>query len=259
MSENMYIFLKCKSTFSASANYVQEKCPECNGRLVKLGMLAHDWRANSKEEKQQIKEEFFSSIDERMNNLVVSQENKTDELIAEMLETIPPEESLYVALKGREREYLFCTDKMVYIKKKGFMTGHRFGSGSFKMDYNNITNVEVDFHISSGYFELSSAGLQNKPLDVWKNGELDPMKVPNAISLVGKDQKEVFEKASRFIMQKVVETHSPLQSHQTQSMDSTSVQSSVAQIREFKQLLDEGIITQEEFDAKKKQLLNLQS
>jgi predicted Zn-dependent peptidase len=31
--------------------------------------------------------------------------------------------------------------------------------------------------------------------------------------------------------------------------------SSASVIREFKQLLDDGIITQEEFDAKKKQLL----
>ena len=33
--------------------------------------------------------------------------------------------------------------------------------------------------------------------------------------------------------------------------------SSAAQIKEFKELLDDGIITQEEFDAKKKQLLGL--
>ena len=33
--------------------------------------------------------------------------------------------------------------------------------------------------------------------------------------------------------------------------------SAIEEIREFKLLLDEGIITQEEFDAKKKEVLNL--
>ena len=37
----------------------------------------------------------------------------------------------------------------------------------------------------------------------------------------------------------------------------TSVKSSAEQIREYKGLLDDGIITQTEFDAKKKELLNL--
>ncbi len=39
--------------------------------------------------------------------------------------------------------------------------------------------------------------------------------------------------------------------------DSDSDNSVIAEIREYKALLDEGIITQEEFDLKKKQLLNL--
>ena len=37
----------------------------------------------------------------------------------------------------------------------------------------------------------------------------------------------------------------------------TSVKRSAEQIREYKGLLDDGIITQTEFDAKKKELLNL--
>lgn len=49
-----------------------------------------------------------------------------------------------------------------------------------------------------------------------------------------------------------------LQSSQTPSGNNTIIQKSPAeQIKEFKELLDTGIITQEEFEAKKKQLLGL--
>jgi predicted Zn-dependent peptidase len=38
---------------------------------------------------------------------------------------------------------------------------------------------------------------------------------------------------------------------------STTASENISTIREYKKLLDDGIITQEEFDAKKKQLLGL--
>ena len=38
-------------------------------------------------------------------------------------------EILYVALKGTFKEFLFCTDKNVYIVKQGYMTGHTFCNG----------------------------------------------------------------------------------------------------------------------------------
>ena len=45
----------------------------------------------------------------------------------------------------------------------------------------------------------------------------------------------------------------------TDSSQNTTIQtiSSADELKKYKELLDEGIITQTEFDAKKKQLLNL--
>ena len=43
----------------------------------------------------------------------------------------------------------------------------------------------------------------------------------------------------------------------TQGTQGTSATSSADELKKFKELLDSGIITQEEFDAKKKQLLGL--
>lgn len=195
------------------------------------------------------------SINERFSDLIVFQENNKQELMAISTEVVPMNEKIYVALKGAFKEYLFCTDRTVYISKKGFMTGHTFGDSTFKMAYENITNAEVDYHLASGYFELSAGGLQNKPLNYWDNKGNSPQKAPNAISITGTDLRDDFVRATHFIMDKVAESK---RAHTTPIIQQVTQERSVAdQIRDLKSLVDEGLLTQEEFDAKKKQILGL--
>lgn len=65
---------------------------------------------------------------------------------------IANDEVIIIALKGAFKEYLICTDKSVHIIKKGFMTGHTFGNGDFKMPY--LSSVEsglsCSFHGDQG-------------------------------------------------------------------------------------------------------------
>lgn len=198
--------------------------------------------------------ESFEASDQRPESLQIYQEKNIDELMQIAEATIPSSECLYVALKGVFKEYLFCTDKTVYIVKKGFMTGHTFGGGVFKMPYINITNAEVDYHFATGYFELSSGGLQNKPLNYWDNKDNSPQKAPNAISISGGELKSDFERATHFILEMIAKAKNP---QVTVQQTSRSEKSFADQIRELKALLDEGLITQEEFDSKKKQILGL--
>lgn len=130
------------------------------------------------------------------------------------------------------------------------MTGHLFGDNTFKMPYRNITNVEVSFGFGGGYFEVSAGGIQNTDKIFWSTDKKsDPAKQPNTISLTA-SHKAIFIEASNLILEKISEINTP---------SSTLLQEeSVAdEIRKFKELLDDGIITQEEFDAKKKELLGL--
>lgn len=187
-------------------------------------------------------------------DLKIVQPKLQNQLISMAKQSIGENETLYVALKGAFKEYLFCTDKKVYIVKKGFMTGHTFGSGDFKMPYSNITNAEVDYHFASGYFEISSGGLQNKRLNYWsKDPNQDPAKQPNCISIT--TDKELFKSASNFIMEMIAKQHS--QTATSTAVNVVTEKSAAEQIKEFKELLDMGIITEEEFSAKKKQLLGI--
>lgn len=194
-----------------------------------------------------------SSSRDPFSELFLFQENILPDLKVEASSVIPPNEVIYVALKGAFKEYLFCTDRMVYIHKKGFMTGHTFGAGAFKMPYTNITNAEVDYHLATGYFELSSGGLQNKHLNYWDNRGNSPQKAPNAISITGPELKSLFDEAAHFIMRKTAE----VKSRKTTIQQPPSESSFADQIRDLKCLLDDGLITPEEYDMKKRQIMGI--
>lgn len=163
-------------------------------------------------------------------------------------ENINVNEKIYVALKGVFKEYLICTDKQVYIIKKGFMTGHTFGNGLFKMPYSNISNVEIDFHFCTGYFELSTGGLKNRRLNYWSSeSDEKPALQPNVISL-NAENKSLFEQASEIILTIISKNNNVQTNYKNSTAD---------EIKKYKELLDLGIITSEEFEKKKKQLLDL--
>ncbi|MDN6733876.1 MAG: SHOCT domain-containing protein [Tetragenococcus koreensis] len=169
---------------------------------------------------------------------------------------LPSNEELIIGLKGTFKEYLLCTDKQVYILKKGFMTGHMVGSGNFKMPYGNITNVEVNYTFGGGYFEVSAGGMQNTRKSYWSQDPEDSAsKAPNAISVASKQEKEIFERAGEIILQKVNKSRNTNDNYVYQFAQESI--SEAEELRKYKDLVDEGIITEEEFTAKKKQLLNI--
>ena len=132
--------------------------------------------------------------------LELTQNEQKEKLLTIASKYLDSDEILSVALKGTFQEYLFCTNKRIYIIKKGYMTGHFFGEGIFKLDYFTITNVEVKIKLFFGYFELSAAGLENKDMDFWSaDRKTSPQLQPNTVSITQKSY-EFFKKASKFIM-----------------------------------------------------------
>ncbi|APT18030.1 hypothetical protein FC62_GL001438 [Amylolactobacillus amylotrophicus DSM 20534] len=176
-----------------------------------------------------------------------------DVLINLATQLVPSSEMVIIMLKGDFKEFLIVTDQTLYIIKSGYMTGHMIGQGNFSMPLTQVSNTSVDFHFMSGYFTVSAPGLQNTPKNYWSTDRnLDPAKAPNTISL-GAANKDLFIKATQIINTKLIpELRNPLNSAIKENKVSTA-----DELRSFKSLLDDGIITQDEFEAKKKQLLDL--
>lgn len=195
-----------------------------------------------------------ASKESRKSFLKIYQPEKLAEVMLVARDVVPDTEHLFVALKGSFKEYLFCTDKMVYIYKKGFMTGKTFGDGTFKLPYSNISSAEVSYGaFSAGYFVLLGAGLERKPLDYWNNKTNSPQKEPNAISLATKELRDSFEEAASFIIAEI-----DRQEVSSAGSSAVAAQKSAAdELRELKGLLDDGIISADEFNVAKKRLLGL--
>lgn len=105
-------------------------------------------------------------------------------------------ENIFLCLKGASKEWLVCTDKQVYIFKKG----HSVGSNNFHLLYQNVSSVQVNKHLFTGYFEISSAGTQNTTQSYWSSDKnKSPQNAPNCVSLFGKEDFDKFQAACDFI------------------------------------------------------------
>ena len=98
-----------------------------------------------------------------------------------------------------------------------------------------------------GYLQLETASsLMNKKADNFWN--------ENSFTFNKFEQNELMEEIADYVRGRVEETKRPQRAPQATVVQQASA---ADELKKFKELLDMGVITQEEFDAKKKQLLGL--
>lgn len=171
-------------------------------------------------------------------------------IAVKLREALRPDEEVLVQLPGAFKEGLICTDSRCMIIKAGFMTGNTFGSNVFQLPYATVTSAEVKFGLMSGYFELSSGGIQNTVKSYWNNdkGSGDAKAAPNSVSLVDKKMAEKFRRASEFILARVAYSRAPAAL--------TAPLSVADEIQKLTVLVEKGYLTQDEFAEQKRALLS---
>lgn len=136
----------------------------------------------------------------------------------------------------------------ICIDRKGIFNAINHGlDGTKKINIRNITGVQFKkgSTLITGYIQLILVGSKED-----KGGLMSANTDENTI-VFGKTYNELAQKLVSKIESKIDE----LQSSQVQTIVQQPIQSKAQQIKEFKELLDEGIITEEEFDKKKSELL----
>ncbi|MCZ3622117.1 SHOCT domain-containing protein [Lactobacillus mulieris] len=162
---------------------------------------------------------------------------------------IPESEIMYVALKGGHREYLICTEKNLYIVKRGYMTGHTFGANVFKLPYERISNVNIQKGFMGGYFQVVAPGVNLEEKAYWSSDhDKSPQHANNCISLPGETYYSAFAQASKFISERI---------EAISNNKNVLVEDEATKLEKYKKLLDENIITQDEFQKLKEKLLGL--
>ena len=149
-------------------------------------------------------------------------------------------EEILMELEGAEAILRLYTDKLI-ISPNGIIGKFSRGSSSEKTIYlNQITGIQFKRgSILNGFLRFTIPGA----LEGYKKGMFDD---PNTMFFKKKDND-----LAESIKNKIEELQ------RTQQMSSVQQTTSVPdEIKKYKELLDSGIITQEEFDTKKNELLN---
>lgn len=136
---------------------------------------------------------------------------------------------------------LFEDRAILYRSRMGRMaTG---GPNEKTMIYSKLSGVELKkpSFILAGYLQFSGSGLKAS------NGTLDAAKNENTIMF--RNEYEKWEEAAKFINDKI--------SNGSSNHNTVQQLSPADEILKYKNLLDLGVISEEEFQAKKKELLNL--
>lgn len=172
-----------------------------------------------------------------------------------------PQETLYIALRGSFKEALVCSDTRAIIIKGGFFTRQTFGTTTYQLPYANVAGAEVKAHLLTGYFQLNAGGMERVHKSWWESsrpiiGTNSPrsasaQEAPNSVSLQ-RSQFARFQRAAAFIMSKVAEAHSATTAPPTRQ---GSPQDVISALEKLGQLRDSGVLTQEEFETNKAQLL----
>jgi hypothetical protein len=79
------------------------------------------------------------------------------------------------------------------------MTGQIFGTDIFQCPYANVAGAQVNFHLLTGYFELSAGGMQNTRKSFWNSDKnVSAAKAPNCVAISGKDRADKFRQVCAF-------------------------------------------------------------
>ncbi len=153
---------------------------------------------------------------------------------------------LFYELKGINGQLELYEDKII-IRRKGALA--KMTQGFFKGDKTNYINQITGIQVkpgtlwTNGYIQITVPGGIESKKGLLDDATLDE----NTVAFTSKDNELVNQ-----IKSKIEELMSQ------QRMGHIINQSSPAdEIRKYKELLDDGVITQEEFEQKKKQLLGL--
>jgi hypothetical protein len=111
--------------------------------------------------------------------------------------------------------------------------------------------------LSSGYFELSSGGIQNNPKSFWPSeGANSAAGAPNCVSLMGYKDKEKFQTACTYILEQQATRRSSQTNQPSIQLSARSSRAEILQtLEELGGLKSRGVITEEDFENKKRDLL----
>lgn len=177
-------------------------------------------------------------------NLLENLGKRGEKILSENL--VDKNEKISVKLKGSFGEAFILTDKRVYVLKWGFMAGNLIGGRCNAFDFHRIIGLEIKKEFGGGILEVLTAANQNTQKSCWGTGENDAIKSDNVI-VFNWDKSDLFQEATRKVRKLLSESKSERESEVLY----------YTELEKLAELKEKGIITEEEFNLKKRQILGL--
>lgn len=177
--------------------------------------------------------------------------NKGENLLATNLTT---DEKVLVKLKGNFGQGFVITSRRVWVVKWGLMTKNTFGGKCIAFDFVNITALQLEHSVfSPGIVKVLSAATQdNKQLSYWAmgNNKNNAIESDNAVTFAqDKKNLELFQEAVKLGRDMIAKAHL--------GQGNGAGTGELEQLEKLADLKEKGILTQDEFEAKKRQILGL--
>jgi hypothetical protein len=170
-------------------------------------------------------------------------------------QNLAPGEEVRVILNlgpRRTRASIIATDRRLFIFKTGVASGATFGAKFTSFDYRNISGVSFHTGVLTGSAVVDVAGATPVGSSYWGQKNNDPWKAQNAIPIVRPWDNAKVQIAQ--IRQLISDCHDRAATPAPAVISPTS-DDVVDQIKRLGELRDSGLITAQEFDAKKSELL----
>lgn len=186
--------------------------------------------------------------DVKKQTLVMPLKERGEKILAQNLQ---PNEEVMVKLQGQFGQALVMTNKRLYIVKWGMQAGSTFGGKCIAYEYRNITAIEIRKHAMSRFVQILTPATQDRKLSYWANSDKPESAIASDFAVTYETKKDpLFQEAvntARRVMEKLHEG----------AHHSVAADDSLDQLEKLAELKQKGILTDEEFQAKKKQLLGL--
>lgn len=147
--------------------------------------------------------------------------------------------------KGAGKTIVKIEGNFIRLKRKGALNFLNHGlDGEKTIDINNMTGIQIKKanFFTNGYIQFIFMGSQES-----KRGVMAAATDENTVMFTKREQK-MAEEIKEYIESILVNKSKPLVAASVSGAD---------EILKYKELLDQGVITEEEFRAKKKQLLGI--
>ena len=169
-------------------------------------------------------------------------------LLQALKDTLSAGEEPVIQLNGNSGEALVVTDSRVIILKAGYSSGAMFGRKAKSFPFEQISSVETSKALIAGRIQITAAGTMEMSS---RAGFTNTREAENIVNYSPGERKahERFTAAAAYIRERIAAAKKPV---------ATPSASSLAdELERLAALVTKGILTQAEFDAKKKQMLGL--